>query len=528
MICSIDQLLSQAARDLPDAEAVRQGEVTYSYAQLERAVAQLAQRLRRWGVQRGERVGIYMTHSLVQVVAILASARAQAVFVVINAKLKSDQVGFIAQDCRLRLLLVEPKSSQRVQTDGWTHRPEVRTLHVAEDGSPSLSGEIPPAEDDTSPTEPTIGKDLACLMYTSGSTGQPKGVMLSHGNLLAGAESVSGYLELRQSDQILSVLPFSFDYGFNQLLCAMRLRCLLVLCEFVFPHDVASVLHSERITVFAGIPSLWAQLLHADRGIMGRGPFEGVRVVTNSGGQATRAIVDGLRRAFPAGRIFLMYGLTEAFRATYLPPEQLDARPGSIGRAIPGSQVFLVDDQGRRVGPRMAGQIVQRGDTVAMGYWNRPADTARVFRPNPFSPQGQGVSEPVVFSGDYAWSDEQGYLYFLGRRDQQIKVAGMRMSPEEIEAVLAGVPGVSESVVVGMPGGETGDRIVAFLLREGQIDRDQVIRECRKRLPAHMIPQQIEMCEWFPRLGNGKIDRGLVKRRWLASQGQTVNEGSSL
>jgi acyl-CoA synthetase (AMP-forming)/AMP-acid ligase II len=236
-------------------------------------------------------------------------------------------------------------------------------------------------------------------------------------------------------------------------------------------------------------------------------PFPSVRILTNSGGKVSLPMLGDMERAFPAARIFLMYGLTEAFRSTYLPPEQLRHRPGSIGQAIPNAEILLIAADGRLAQAGEVGEIVHRGDTVARGYWNRQEETARVFRPHPFPTPGQAHPECVVYSGDYATRDEEGFLYYLGRRDQQLKVAGMRVSPEEIETVIASIDGVSECVVTGTAGDDNGDWIVAFVIAQGPLDVAGILRACAQRLPRHMIPREVRLCSSFPRLDNGKTDR---------------------
>lgn len=524
MICTIDELLADAAGHRPDNDAIKDGDAVWTYARLDREVARLAAELRAGGSERGDRVCIYMQKSLAQVLAILAVSRVQGVFVAANRKLKSNQVEFIARDCRVRLLLTDADGRDALDLAKWAHRPNVALVSVDPREGIVLSGlkvlrKTERETDSSRASVRTIRGDLACLMYTSGSTGPPKGVMVSHGNLLSGAQSVTSYLGIREDDRIISVLSFSFDYGLNQLLCALERRCLLVLRRTTFPQEIARTLKDESITVCAGIPSMWARMFHASHGVGLMAPFRSVRVVTNSGGKVSRRMLDAMERAFTSARIFLMYGLTEAFRSTYLPPEQLTTRPDSIGRSIPGAEVFLVNDDGRRARAGECGQIVHRGDTVAMGYWNRPEDTARVFRPNPFADGACDTVEYVVFSGDYARCDEDGYLYFLGRRDQQVKVSGMRISPEEVETVMDDIEGLAECVVLGTEGEEGDDVIVAFVLTDGPVERNVILRECRNRLPHYMVPRHIELCDSFPRLPNGKTDRAELKRRWIGSGG---------
>ncbi|MFA6133472.1 MAG: AMP-binding protein [Phycisphaerae bacterium] len=493
-----------------DGVAIVDGEVRCTFAELDVQVGHLADELRARGLRRGDRVGILGGKSLAQVVAILAAARAQGVFVVISPKLKAEQADFICQDCRVRALIdthARPVGVKMIDPGpicGDTSAPV---------SSCDVSGWNHPQADAWGwhlNNGPTIRRDLACLMYTSGSTGRPKGVMISHGNLLAGVESVVSYLGLRQDDRIVSVLPFAFDYGLNQLLCALSVRCRLILIDSPFPQDIARGIHAHCGTVLAGVPPTWALMLFSKsvkRGVGSKALFPSLRIVTNSGGRVAPAMLREMQRAFPAARIFLMYGLTEAFRSTYLDPDQLDVRPESIGKAIPGAEVFLVNDRGQPAQVGEIGEIVHRGDTVALGYWNHPDETARVYRLHPFAGEGAGLAEYVVYSGDYAVQDEEGFLYYHGRRDHQMKVQGMRVGPEEIEMVIAEAEGVCECVVVSSGSDDSGDRIVAMVLARERVDAETILKHCHRRLPRYMVPREVRLCESFPRLDNGKTDR---------------------
>ena len=527
MDCSIDDLLSGAAAECPRQVAVTDGDRQCGFAELDGYVSRLAEALVAQGVSKGDRVGICTDKSIGQVIAILAAARAGAVFVVISSKLKAEQADFICKDCQIRLLVADkPGLGQLSVTD--CARGSVASsvamgpweLTLLRDGPTfreisELAGSIEPAG-------PVIRSDLACLLYTSGSTGRPKGVMVTHGNLLAGAESVGDYLDLQRQDRIAGLLPFSFDYGLNQLLCSLMMRCRLVLTRAIFTQEIARTIHGQAVTVCAGVPPLWAQMFHAQRGVWAMAPFPSVRIVTNSGGKVSPPMLRDMERAFPTARIFLMYGLTEAFRSTYLPPEQLRRRPGSIGKAIPNAEVFLLADSGQLARAGEVGQIVHRGDTVARGYWNRPQESARVFRSHPFPTAGNTHPELVVYSGDYATRDEEGFLYYLGRRDQQLKVAGMRVSPEEIETVIASIDGVSECVVAGAGGDDNGDWIVAFVIAQGSLDEAGVLRACAQHLPRHMIPREVRLCPSFPRLDNGKTDRVALRDSLRRLPGETI------
>lgn len=521
MTCSIDRLIVEATQECPGQPSLKEGPRILTFAELNEQVDRLANVLRELGVRRGDRVGIYTDKSIAQIVSLLAVARAQGVFVVIHSMLKAAQAAFLVEDAGIRFMVTDRSTEGRLDAARWRRVPDSATATTLLVDS-ACSGRPDPAM----APGPTLPGDLACLIYTSGSTGLPKAVMVSHRNLLAGAASVTSYLGIDPLDRIISVLPLSFDYGLNQLWCALACRCLLVLCRTVFPQDVGRVLADDEITVLAGIPSLWAQLFDERHGLTRAGAFPSVRILTNSGGRATQKAIDQMERVFPRARIFLMYGLTEAFRSTYLPPEDLKRKPASIGKAIPGAEILLLDERGRPAAPGQTGEIVHRGETVALGYWNRPEETRRVYRSNPLGCPQASVPEYVVFSGDFATGDEEGYLYFVGRRDGQIKVSGIRVSPEEIEAVTCELDEVSECAVIGVHRDEEpDDEIVAILLGQGNLNRDNVIRHWRKKLPPYMVPERLEVVDSLPRLPSGKVDKSALAAIWKDRAGRSSSPG---
>ena len=271
-----------------------------------------------------------------------------------------------------------------------------------------------------------ISKDLAAILYTSGSTGKPKGVMLSHANIMAGSTIVSTYLEISESERILAVLPFSFDAGMNQLMTAFQQGATIVLIKFVFAKEIIDALLAEHISALAGVPTVWSLL--ANGGIL-KHKFPDLRYITNTGGAMPQAVLKVLREALPSTKIFLMYGLTEAFRSTYLPPEELDRRPTSMGKAIPDTEILVLNEHGERCQPGEVGELVHRGPTVSMGYWGNLEATDRVLKPNPLLAPELGDCEKVCYSGDLVKTDDDGFLYYVGRRDTMIKSSGYRISP---------------------------------------------------------------------------------------------------
>jgi len=346
--------------------------------------------------------------------------------------------------------------------------------------------------------------DVAQIVYTSGSAGLPKGVTVTHGNLWASTRAVVAYLGITSSDRIASLLPFSFVYGLSQVLCAVRAGATLVVERSPLPQEIAATLRRCGVTVLPAVPPLWLRLLQAPE--FRDAPLPALRVMTNAGGRLPVDAVQGLRRTQPRAKLFLMYGLTEALRCTYLPPEEVDRRPASIGRPLPGAEVYVVREDGAVADPGEVGELVYRGPTVTLGYWNDPLQTARVFRPNPFRPMGCPDDERVVFTGDLVRRDTEGFLYFVGRTDRIIKAMGYRVGPDEVIDVLHSSGEVSQAEVVGEPGEPWGARIVAYvaLAPGGSVERLKAY--CDREMPRHMRPARIEVRGALPLLANGKHD----------------------
>jgi acyl-CoA ligase (AMP-forming) (exosortase A-associated) len=353
-----------------------------------------------------------------------------------------------------------------------------------------------------------IDGDMAAILYTSGSTGKPKGVVLSHRNMVTGAQSVSSYLENEPQDKILCVLPFSFDYGLSQLTTAFAVGACAVLMNHLLARDIIDCVASEGITGLAGVPPLWMQLSQRHWS----GATE-LRYITNSGGAMQRSTLDALRRALPQTRIYLMYGLTEAFRSTYLDPAQLDARPGSIGKAIPNAEVLVLRPDGTPCAPGEQGELVHRGALVALGYWNDAEKTAERFKPLPARAPGLTITELAVWSGDTVRRDEDGYLYFVGRFDDMIKTSGYRVSPTEIEEVVYGTGLVAEVAAIGVPHPALGQAIalVATAPDGATLEASMLLAACKNALPGFMQPAWVDVrTQPLPRNPNGKIDRPLL------------------
>jgi acyl-CoA synthetase (AMP-forming)/AMP-acid ligase II len=352
------------------------------------------------------------------------------------------------------------------------------------------------------PRRTAIDIDLAAIIYTSGSTGEPKGVMLTHRNMLAACASISEYLAISADEVILCVLPLSFDYGLYQMIMAVAAGARVVIePSFAFPQEVLRVVERERVTGFPGVPTMFATLLAMET--LPSFDLRSIRYVTNTAAALPVKHVLALRELFPAARIYSMYGLTECKRCTYLPPEDLARKPDSVGIAIPNTELWIVDEQDRRLPAGEVGQLVIRGPTVMRGYWEKPEATAKKLRPGPLP------GEQVLYTGDLCRLDGDGYLYFVARMDDVIKSRGEKVPPKEVESAILAIPGVREVAVVGVPDEVLGQAIKAFVVvAPGVIlDAGAIQRECRARLESFMVPSQVVFRESLPKSGNGKIQK---------------------
>ncbi|CAO4171800.1 AMP-binding protein [Methylorubrum populi] len=488
----LHHLLDGAGAD--DHPAVIEGTDTLTYGAFRARVAALAERLRRLGLRPGDRVAILLPKSIRECVAIFAASAAGGVFVPIHPSLRPRQVHHIVADSGARVLLTD--AGHAAGLDGaLDDLSDLRVLE-AEIGS-ETEASLTPGE--------AAPEGLAAILYTSGSTGLPKGVMLSHANLIAGTRIVRTYLGIGPEERILSVLPFSFDYGLNQLLTSVEQGARIVLLSPRLGDDVVRALETHRITVLAGVPTLWTLLTRAAPHLA-KADLSALRLVTNSGGSLALPTIARLRARLPHTRIVLMYGLTEAFRSTYLPPDEIDRRPDSIGRAIPETDIVIVTAEGRRAKPGEPGILHHRGPTVSLGYWKRPEDTARVLVPDPFPPSGAAPGL-VCRSGDLVVEDAEGYFRFIGREDTMIKTQGFRVSPTEVEAALMETGAFRAAAVIGLPDPSLGQRIHAVTVpAEGAPGTADVLQSLRKALAPHLVPRTIEAVPTLPTTPNGKVD----------------------
>lgn len=522
----LHELIYRAAARFGPAPALIAGNRGWSYAELEAAVRQAAGGFRERGLGRQERVAVYLPKSLETVAALFGAAAAGGAFVPVNPVLKGDQVGHILRDSGARVLVTStarllavrdalgdcPALAHVILTDG---RPDDLDLPApirCETWAEFLGGASAPEG------HRCIDGDMVAIFYTSGSTGLPKGVVLSHRNMVAGATSVASYLENVPDDRILALLPLSFDAGFSQLTTGFHAGACIVLLDYLLAGDVVRHVRDQRITGITGVPPLWSQLADAT---WPAGSTATVRYFATTGGVMPRPVLDKLRAAFPAARPFLMYGLTEAFRSTYLPPDEVDRRPDSIGRAIPNAEVLVLRPDGTPCAPGEPGELVHRGALVSLGYWQNPAATAERFKPVPGSLATGGQPEIAVWSGDTVVRDEQGFLYFRGRRDEMIKSSGYRVSPTEVEDCLMQSGLLSEVVAVGVPDERLGQAIVLVAVPTGSGGTEQaaVLDYAREKLPAYMVPRSVVWRDRLPRNANGKFDRVQIKAGILKELG---------
>ncbi len=521
----LHQLVLRRAHLAPEAAALRHAGHGFNYQDLATQVERAAQGLLALGLGRAERVAVYLPKRVETIVALWGTAAAGGVFVPVNPLLKPDQVRHILHDCAVRVLVTAAARAHELAPH-LADCPALKTLVLIDDADlaveriavrswPSLL-----AVGVSCAAHRVIDTDMAAILYTSGSTGKPKGVVLSHRNLLAGAASVANYLHNRADDRILAVLPLSFDYGLSQLTTTFLTGACAVLMDYLLPRDIVNAVARERVTGLAGVPPLWMQLAPL---AWPDAAVESLRYITNSGGKMPRAPLDTLRAKLPRTQVFLMYGLTEAFRSTYLPPEQVDARPDSIGQAIPNAEILVLREDGTPCAPGEPGELVHRGVHVAQGYWNDPEKTALRFRPLPAQDPGLPLTEIAVWSGDTVVRDEQGYLYFVGRRDDMIKCSGYRISPSEVEEAVYASGVVAEAAAIGVPHEELGQAVVVVAVAAADTAPDEaaVLTQCRAALPNYMQPQRVVWRTQLPRNPNGKIDR-----KALAAELAAVTEGA--
>jgi long-chain acyl-CoA synthetase len=486
------------ARRLPAKTALVSGARRLSYAELHARVHALAARLHGDGVRAGDRVVLLLESDIEYAVAVHAVLAAGAVMVPLGVTTKADKLAFVVDDTEATALLTDPKLAL-----AWTgireRCPTLRCLRLSTDFDGPADA---PALEHVS-----IDQDLAALIYTSGTTGKPKGVMLTHHNMVSAWNSVQAYLGLRADDVIVLALPPTFSYGLYNLLMGLGLGASVVLERAAFPTRLAETLESERATVFPGVPTLFAALLELPQ--FERFDHRSLRLVTNAAAALPTRHVERLRAAWPRARLLSMYGQTECKRISYLPPEEIDRRPGSVGRGMPNQEHWLVDETGRRLPHGATGELVVRGSHVMRGYWRRPEETESRLRP------GAIEGERVLHTGDIFRSDAEGYLYFVSRTDDIIKTRGEKVAPREVEEAIHRLDGVTGCAVVGIPDEALGEAVKAYVtLRAGtRLTPREIVRHCLGQLESHMAPKTVEIVDELPQTESGKVRRADLRHR---------------
>jgi acyl-CoA ligase (AMP-forming) (exosortase A-associated) len=519
MRTQIHHLVAEAADVRRNAPALTFKDVTVTYGQLWHEMGCFATALSDLGLRKGDRVAVYLDKRIETVTALFGASAGGGVFVPVNPLLRPKQVGYIMRDCDVRVLVTSPDRLTLLREE----LEECKSVeHVVLAGREPIVSAAEPGRRYTVNPWPTssqqepiivadaIDADMAAILYTSGSTGRPKGVVLSHRNLVVGAESVSHYLGNGPDDVILSALPLSFDAGFSQLTTAFSVGAHVVLMNYLLPAEVVRLCALHRVTGLTCVPPLWIQIADQDW------PAEAashLRYFANTGGRMPQATLERLRSVFPGARPFLMYGLTEAFRSTYLDPAEVDRRPSSIGKAIPNAEILVVRPDGSLCDAGEEGELVHRGALVAMGYWNDPERTAERFRPAPARESGLCTEELAVWSGDVAVRDDEGFLYFVGRRDEMIKTSGYRVSPSEIEEVAYDTGLVRDAVALGVEDAKLGQHVVLVVspAKGAQVDVEALLSQMKKALPLYMLPKRVDVRPEIPRSPNGKFDRTLLR-----------------
>jgi len=513
----LHQLIQVSRQNFPQQIALEFKDRQISYLELNNAVAELANQLLSLDIQRYDRIAVYLPKTLETVVGFFSIAAAGAIFVPLNPLLKAAQVKYILDDCDVKVLITSfNRLKQILPVIGQLEKLE-KILIVDEIKSDLLEDNIRTSlmslqlnfqKKSSYPDVDTIDTDTVAILYTSGSTGKPKGVVLSHRNMVCGAESVANYLNYTNNERILAVLPFSFDYGFSQLSSAFSIGARVVLMEYLLPRDVLRAMEKYQITGLAAVPPLWIQLsqLQWPEAIK-----HSLRYITNSGGAMPLNTLQALREQLPETQVFLMYGLTEAFRSTYLEPKYLDSHPGSIGKAIPNAEILVLRADGSECDAGEPGELIHRGSLVAQGYWDNPEASAEVFKslPNPAENSRPNVfnGELAVFSGDQVYKDKDGFLFFMNRKDEMIKTSGYRVSPNEIEEVSLADPSIKEAVAIGVPHPTLGQAIVIIACCNKSYEEKAFLRYFKHQLPNFMQPGKVIIKDSLPRNPNGKIDR---------------------
>ena len=514
----VNEFLEKSTEKFPDKVAVVCQDKRTTYLEIEQASNSLSHALIEEGMGRQDRAAVYLDSSLESVVSLFGILKAGGIFLVLNPQVKARKAEYILNDCQVKILITDVRHLMEIS--GILSRcPDLGSIFI-------VDSEISPAKElenipqrivsyleilggfpQHPPPRKCIDIDLASLIYTSGSTGVPKGVMCTHLNMASAASSIIEYLENIPEDIILDVLPISFDYGLYQILMSTKFGGTVVLEKtFLYPYRIIDLLINESITGFPIVPTIAAILLKLKN--LANYEFPALRYITNTAQALPPRFIAELANVFPAAKIYSMYGLTECKRVSYLSPDDLKERPTSVGKAMPNTEAYIVDEQENRIDqPGVIGELVVRGANVMKGYWNLPKETDSVFRP------GSIPGEKVLFTGDLFKKDKEGFLYFVARKDDMIKVGGERVSPKEIENVLHNIEGVNEAAVIGVADEILGQAVKAFisLKKDCFLSSDDILWHCAKNMESFMVPKYVEVVEELPKSSHGKIAKKELK-----------------
>jgi len=507
------EFLEESARQLPEKTALINQNKRLTYIEIENAANSIAQALLHYGLQSQDRVAIYLENSVESVMSIFGALKASGIFVVINSQTKAPKIEYILNDCQVKTLVTNtshlkeianvlsncPHLNSIILTDRGNHANSFIHLHQKIFSFYYALSSFP----NKPPKNNSIDVDLASLIYTSGSTGNPKGVMLTHLNIVSAATSIIEYLKNTDRDIIINCLPLSFDYGLYQILMTFKFGGTVVLeRSFLYPYQIIDLIMKEKVTGFPIVPAIAAILLRLKN--LHKYDFSSLRYITNTAQALPPKHITRLQELFPQTEIYSMYGLTECKRVSYLPPEELSKRPTSVGKAMPNTETYIVDEKGEKINkPGKIGELVVRGSNIMVGYWNLPEETAMVLKPGPFP------STRVLYTGDLFKMDDEGYLYFIGRKDDTIKTAGEKVSPKEIENVLYEIEDVLEAAVVGVPDEILGQAIkaVVALKEDSKMTEKSIIQHCSKHLENFLVPKYVEIRQQLPKTSTGKISK---------------------
>ncbi len=508
----VNNFLEQSARRYPGKIALISKEGRFCYRELDELANKIANALLADGLPKGARVAIFLDNSLESVVSLFGVLKAGGIFVMVNPTTKTEKLTHILNDCRVSALFSSARKAS-LFLESLDQTPSLRNIYLA-GGIPTHANlkktcslaEILIGDHGVMPEPRTIDVDLASIVYTSGSTGKAKGVMMTHLNMISAADSITTYLSNTADDIILNTLPMSFGYGLYQVLMGFKMGGTVILdSTFAYPYKVIERIRAEKVTGFPIVPTMAAILLQMED--IKKLHFPCLRYLTNAAAALPLSHIRRLREFFPNTKIFSMYGQTECMRVSYLSPGQLDVRPTAVGKAIPNSEAYVVDEQGSRVGPGVIGELVVRGSHIMRGYWEMPEETAKRLRPGPYP------GELVLYTGDLFKTDEEGYLYFVGRQDDIIKSRGEKVSPKEIENVLYEMDGVLEVAVVGVPDEILGEAVKALLVLKNntKMTEKEVLKFCSRHLEDYMVPKYVEFRNELPKTDSGKIDKKTLR-----------------